>query len=75
MCLMFYLLPWNIREFSDRKRFPRTNHGTVKQSEMTEMKQVCKSARNDNVSYLCKRKFCSSENICSTQIKHVLLHN
>lgn len=72
---MFYLLPWNIREFLDGKRFPRTNHGTVKQSEMTEMKQVYKSAHNDNMSYLCKRKFCTSESVCSTQIKHVLLYN
>lgn len=39
------------------------------------MKQVYESAHKDNVSYLCKRKFSSSENVFNTQIKHVLLHN
>lgn len=65
---MLYLLPWNIKEFSDRKRFPRSSHVTVKpvHSGQTEMKQVYESAHN--VSYLCKRKFSSSENVCNTQI-------
>lgn len=41
----------------------------------TEIKQVFESAHNDDVSYLRKRKFSSSENVCNTQIKFVLLDN
>lgn len=72
---MVYLQPCSIREFSDRKRFPRTNRVTVNpvHSGQSEMKQVYESAHNDNVSYLCKRKFCSSENVCNTVIKRVFL--
>lgn len=74
---MVYLQPCNIREFSDRKRFPTANSMTVNpvHSGQSEAKQLYESAHNDNVSSLCKRKFCSSENVCSTLIKHVFLRN